>query len=126
MRNRAIVAGCFGCVAVAWFGASVATAADDKDALAFFEAKIRPVLVEHCYKCHSAEAQTKNAWKGELLLDSREGTHVGGKTGPAVVPGDVKASLLIRALRQEEFAMPPSGKLPEAIIADFEQWVRGG
>lgn len=125
MRNRAVVAGLFCCVTVLSFGAS-AVAADDKEALAFFEAKIRPVLVEHCYKCHSAEAQTKNNWKGELLLDSREGTRVGGKTGPAVVPGDVKASLLISALRQEEFAMPPSAKLSDAVIADFEQWVRNG
>src|SRR5687767_14085907 len=64
----------------------------------FFEAKIRPVLVEHCYKCHSAQAATL---KGNLRLDYRDGLLRGGETGPSVVPGKPDESLLIQALRHE-------------------------
>ena len=96
--------------------------------LAFFEKKIRPVLVDKCYKCHSAGAEKI---KGSLVLDTREGIRKGGDTGHAVVPGDVKASLLIKAIGYEDsdLAMPPKkegGKLPDAVIADFEQWVKMG
>src|SRR5437762_11436928 len=87
----------------------------------FFEKKIRPVLVEHCYKCHSASAEKV---KGGLLLDTREGLRKGGDTGPAVVPGDPGKSLLVRAVRYKDEAMkmPPKQKLPDAVVADFEQW----
>jgi hypothetical protein len=125
MRNRWVIALFLGCFVASLLGTR-ASAAEKADEIAFFEAKIRPVLVQHCYKCHSAESQAKKTWKGGLLLDSREGIRTGGETGPAVVPGDVKASLLIKALRQEDFAMPPTGKLPDTVIADFEQWVRSG
>jgi len=93
--------------------------------LAFFESKIRPVLVEHCYECHSA---TATKIKGGLVLDSRAGVRKGGDTGPALTPGAPDASLLIQALRHasEDLAMPPKKKLPANVIADFEQWVRLG
>ena len=58
------------------------------DGLNFFETKIRPVLVERCYKCHSAEALRQNKLKGELQLDTREAVLKGGETGPGIVPGD--------------------------------------
>lgn len=95
---------------------------------AFFESRIRPVLAEKCYSCHSAEAEKV---KGALLLDTREGIRLGGDTGPAVVPGNLDESLLIAAIRytDEDTAMPPKnkgGKLPDSVIADFEQWVREG
>ncbi len=98
------------------------------DGIAFFEKKIRPVLVKSCYECHSAEA---DKIKGGLALDTREGLRLGGDSGPAVVPGDLKASLLIEAVRyhNKDFAMPPQksgGKLPDAVIQDFEQWVQMG
>src|SRR2546426_7855003 len=64
----------------------------------FFENKIRPVLADKCYKCHSAQAEKI---KGNLLLDTREAMRRGGDSGPAVVPGDLKASLLIEALHYE-------------------------
>jgi hypothetical protein len=100
------------------------TAAGDGGAeVAFFEQKIRPVLAEHCYKCHSSRAKKV---RGRLRLDSREGVRKGGDRGPAVVPGDVAASLLIKALRYDELQMPPTGKLPESVIADFEAWIRRG
>ena len=93
--------------------------------LAFFESKIRPVLAEQCYECHSA---TATKIKGGLVLDSRAGVRKGGDTGPALTPGSPDASLLIQALRHasEDLAMPPKKKLPPNIIADFEQWVRLG
>jgi len=76
----------------------------------YFERQVRPVLVEQCYSCHSAEA--KKGVKGGLRLDSREGLLKGGDTGPAIVPGHPEQSLLIRAVRYEsdDLQMPPKGK----------------
>jgi hypothetical protein len=91
--------------------------------LAFFETKIRPVLVEHCYECHAVGAKII---QGGLRVDHREGLLRGGDSGPAVVAGDAGASLLLKALRYEEFEMPPKGKLPDAVIRDFEAWVAMG
>lgn len=98
-------------------------AQDDPAGIEFFEKHIRPVLVDHCYKCHSADSPKL---RGNLLLDSKEGTRKGGKTGPAVVPGKVDDSLLIHALRYQKLEMPPNGKLPAKVIADFEKWVAMG
>ena len=95
----------------------------DAKSMEFFEAKIRPVLLKHCYECHSADA--KNV-KGGLLVDTREAIRKGGDSGAAVVPGKVKSSLLISAMQHESFEMPPKGKLPDAVIADFEKWVEMG
>ena len=89
----------------------------------FFEQKIRPVLVKHCYECHSAES--KNV-KGGLLLDTRAGVLAGGESGPTVVPRKIKDSSILEALRYESFEMPPSGKLPDRVIADFEKWIKMG
>lgn len=89
----------------------------------FFEHRIRPVLVRHCYECHSAASAEI---KGGLRLDSRDGLRQGGETGPAVVPGDVGSSLLISALRHESLEMPPGKKLPDPVIADFTRWIETG
>ncbi len=89
----------------------------------FFEAKIRPVLVKECYSCHSAESKKV---KGGLLLDTRDGLRKGGESGPAVVPGKLTESLIIKALRHDEIAMPPKQKLPDEVIADFERWINMG
>ena len=89
----------------------------------FFEKRIRPVLIEHCYQCHSSEAKEL---KGGLRLDSRDGIRRGGKTGKAVVPSRVEKSLLVSALRYEDFEMPPDGKLPDQVIADFVKWIDMG
>src|SRR4051794_13104937 len=95
------------------------------DQVAFFEKKVRPVLVQQCYECHSAGAKKL---KGGLLLDTREGTRRGGELGPAVVPGDPEASLLVQAVRYEDenLQMPPKHRLPDAVVADLERWVRSG
>jgi hypothetical protein len=89
----------------------------------FFEKKIRPVLVKHCYRCHSAKSAKVRAG---LRLDSREGLRKGGDRGPAIVPGDPAASLLLKALRFEDLQMPPGGKLPEGVIEDFRTWIKQG
>ena len=94
----------------------------------FFEKKIRPVLAEKCYKCHSEKADKV---KGGLVLDTREGARRGGDSGPAIVPGNLDDSILIQAVRytNKDFAMPPEksgGKLPAAVIQDFETWVKMG
>ena len=91
----------------------------------FFERKIRPVLVEKCYECHSAQSKKV---KGGLLLDTKEATLHGGDNGPSVVPGKPDESLLLEAIRyaNKDMEMPPKGKLPDSVIADFEAWVKMG
>ena len=94
----------------------------------FFEKFIRPVLAQKCYDCHSRESGKQ---KGGLSLDTRESIRMGGESGHAVVPGDPKESLLMKAIRYEEsdMEMPPKkegGKLPEDVIAKFEQWIKMG
>lgn len=101
-------------------------AADEKDGVQFFESKIRPVLVEKCYECHSAKALEQKKLKGGLLLDSRQGMLTGGDSGPAVVPGKLDESLIIGALKHEDYEMPPSGKLSDKVIQDFVHWVKIG
>src|SRR5687768_7983339 len=88
----------------------------------FFESRIRPVLEQHCYKCHSAQSEKL---KGGLHVDTHEGLLKGGDTGPAVVPGDVEKSLLIRALqyKDETLQMPPKQRLPDEVVNDFVTWV---
>ena len=99
---------------------------DSQESLAFFESKIRPVLVEQCYSCHSQEAATQGKLKGGLYLDSKEGLQRGGDTGPALSSEHTEESLILKALRYEEYEMPPSGKLSANIIEDFERWVAQG
>jgi hypothetical protein len=112
--------------------ASFAVAADDvqptKEGLEFFEKNVRPILSDRCYECHSAN---KNSSKGGLILDSHDGAYKGGDEGPAVVPGNLEKSLLIKAVRytDPEFSMPPKktgGKLPDDKIAILEEWVKMG
>jgi Protein of unknown function (DUF1553)/Protein of unknown function (DUF1549)/Planctomycete cytochrome C len=91
----------------------------------FFENKIRPVLVKHCESCHTAS--TPKGPKGGLTLDTRDGLLKGGDTGPAVVPNNLKKSLIIKALKGEDLSqMPPKEKLSADVIADFEKWIGMG
>ena len=123
MRRNATVFFCL------WWLSAVsvrdAEPAEDKE-FDFFETKIRPVLVQHCYECHSAEAQKAGKLKGALLLDSRTGIRRGGETGPAVVPGEVEASLLVEAIRYKGLEMPPKGKLSDYVVSNFVEWIRKG
>ncbi|MEM9382984.1 MAG: DUF1549 domain-containing protein, partial [Planctomycetota bacterium] len=91
----------------------------------FFESKIRPVLVESCFSCHSPAA---GRIRGDLVMDSRAALLVGGATGPAIVPGDPDASPLIEAVRYDDplFAMPPKAPLSDEAVRDLERWVAMG
>ena len=91
----------------------------------FFEKSVRPVLVDHCYKCHSDGAAKL---KGGLKLDSLAAILAGGDTGPSIVAGDPNHSLLITAVRynDKDLEMPPKGKLPADAIKALEQWVAMG
>jgi hypothetical protein len=97
------------------------------EGLEFFEKKIRPALIEHCYKCHSGDSQEL---KAELRLDLKAGWQLGGESGfPSVVPGKADESPLIRAMRHEDdvSAMPPSRPpLSDAIVNDFTTWIEMG
>jgi hypothetical protein len=90
----------------------------------YFEKKVRPLLAERCYECHSAEKKIK----GGLNLDSREGWAKGGDTGPAILPGDTAKSLLLEAVRyaNRDLQMPPKQALPPHELAILENWVRMG
>ncbi len=106
-------------------GDTTALAHGDVD---FFENRIRPILVESCYDCHS---RTADKVRGHLLLDTREGVLHGGESGPAIVPGDPDKSLLIEAVSyvDDDLQMPPEkhgGRLTDAQIADLTEWIRRG
>lgn len=100
-----------------------AASAPSEEQIRFFEMQVRPILVEHCDKCHGEKKQ----WGG-LRLDSRQALITGGENGPAVVPGKPEESLLIRAVRQvdENLKMPEDGKLSDAQIAALVRWVEIG
>jgi len=109
-------------------GTATVLRADDSKAidskqLEFFETRIRPVLIEHCYECHSAKSKEV---KGSLLVDSAAGLRQGGDSGPAIIAGKPNESPLIEALRYEGVEMPPAGRLPASVIQDFERWVEIG
>ena len=98
------------------------------DGIEFFETRIRPVLVDSCYRCHGAEAG-EGKLKGGLRLDTREGMLKGGGSGkPAVVPGNAEASLLVAAIRHSnsDLQMPPKKKLGDRQVADFVAWINLG
>ncbi len=97
----------------------------NEEQLAFFESRIRPLLVERCYDCHSVEAGDV---QGDLLVDSRAAIRRGGGTGPAVVPWDAQRSLLIQVVRPTDAGrqMPPDDPLSPEEIADLEAWVKMG
>jgi hypothetical protein len=90
----------------------------------FFEARIRPVLAK-CYVCHSSKMP---APKGSLVLDTKAGLLKGGSRGPAIVPGKPDESMLLGAIDGSDpfMVMPPTGKLPDSVIKDFERWIAGG
>ncbi len=101
----------------------LAAAEPTAEELDFFETKIRPVLVKECYGCHSNK--TGNA-RGGLRLDTQQLTHIGGSSGPAVVPGNLEESLLYNAITYQDFEMPPKRRLSPDVIADFRKWIESG
>jgi len=91
----------------------------------FFEKKIRPVLIQNCYECHSAKSKTL---KAGLFLDRKDGWVRGGKNGTAILPGEPDKSLLLSAIRykNQDLQMPPSKELADIVIKDFEKWILMG
>jgi mono/diheme cytochrome c family protein len=110
---------------VALFASRLPAAEIPPDQLAFFESKVRPVLVDQCYKCHSTESGKA---KGGLLLDTRAALLKGGDNGASIVAGEPDKSRFIEAIRwsDPELKMPPKTKLSAAQIADLEAWVKMG
>lgn len=102
----------------------VLRAAPPADSVEFFEQRIRPVLIEHCYECHSVDTEQA----GGLVLDSKLGWEQGGDSGPAVVPGDAQASRLFRVVAaiDAELEMPPDGALPRQVVEDIKGWIEAG
>ncbi|MBL8851181.1 MAG: DUF1549 domain-containing protein, partial [Planctomycetaceae bacterium] len=117
----------FLCTLLAVVGiASIAAAADDRAGVDFFESKVRPVLVKHCYECHSAEG---GAEEGGLRVDTREAIRAGGGRGPAVVPENPDSSWLLTAVAHTDpdLQMPPKQeRLPPDVIADLRTWIAMG
>ena len=91
----------------------------------YFEQHIRPVLVEHCYACHSADAEELQAG---LRLDLPAGWLDGGDSGPAIIPESPEESLLLKALSYEDdfYQMPPDQKLADEILGRFTAWIEMG
>lgn len=117
-RSLAMVAICWG------LSASLPQAAEPTpEGINFFESKIRPVLVKHCYRCHSDDG---GGARGGLMLETRHGVLTGGDSGPAVVPGAPEESWLLSAIRYEDFQMPPDGPLPPSTVDDFREWISMG
>jgi hypothetical protein len=121
MQKRWAVALSFAATLGVAFSPGIA-AADDA-ALDHFERRIRPVLVEHCYPCHS---QASGVSQGGLRLDTAEAMQRGGDSGSVFSAEAAHDSLLLQALRYEGYEMPPSGKLPDETIAAFTEWVAAG
>ncbi|MFT5092073.1 MAG: hypothetical protein ACI93T_000892, partial [Porticoccaceae bacterium] len=89
----------------------------------FFETRIRPVLIEKCFKCHGSEKASS-----EFRVDSRDALLKGGELGAAVVPGKPEDSLLLQAIdpANEDLQMPPDDPLPPNVVADFRTWIESG
>ena len=113
----------WGCIS----GIQLPAAEIPKAQLDFFESKIRPLLAENCYKCHSP-SQVQGKVKGGLELDWKGGWEKGGIDGEVIKPGDPEASLLIKAVRygDPDLAMPPKTQLSPEQVADLVRWVRMG
>ena len=133
-RSSRVPANCFhsctvssvlscGLICIATIVTQVVVVADDKLQEEFFEARIRPVLIKHCYECHSTESDTV---QGGLLIDSAAGVLRGGDSGPSLVPGKPDDSLLLSALKYDGLEMPPDSPLPTQVVSDFEQWISAG
>ncbi|MEW5978425.1 MAG: PSD1 and planctomycete cytochrome C domain-containing protein [Acidobacteriota bacterium] len=103
-------------------GSAEVVAFSQSDSGDFFETRIRPLLADNCYACHTGSAL------GGLRVDTRESLLKGGKSGPAIVPGNPDDSLLVRAVRQtdSDLKMPLNGKLADREIDDLVRWIESG
>ncbi|MCA9264873.1 MAG: DUF1549 domain-containing protein, partial [Planctomycetales bacterium] len=119
--RRAYTLCLFFAVLSAWFTPSLVSGDDTQRD--FFESRIRPVLLQHCYECHSKESKPP---KGGLLVDSASALQAGGDSGPAVVAKSPDESLLLAAIRYDGLEMPPDERLPDHVVHDFEKWIEQG
>jgi hypothetical protein len=108
---------------VLWITVTGQLVAQSSEVRDHFESRVRPILVRACYDCHSGAS---TALKGGLRLDFRDGWVQGGDSGPAIVPGDSDASLLVAAIRQEGLEMPPGKSLRKEEVQAIEQWIKDG
>ena len=99
-------------------------ALSEEGGIHFFEKEIRPILIEHCYECHSAGVRVK----GGLLLDSRQGIDAGGDSGQVILAGDPEASRLVEAIRyrNRDLQMPPKNPLQPEAVAKLVKWIEMG
>lgn len=112
------------CAIVSVFSlAAHACGAETTDAakVAFFENRIRPILIEHCFECHNDKKQ-----EGGVRLDFRDAMLAGGDSGASIVPGKPEESLMVEAVRYEGYEMPPDGPLPEEDVDAIVRWIRDG
>jgi mono/diheme cytochrome c family protein len=111
------------CLFVFFVAISHAREAAAGEADQLFKDSVRPLLARKCFQCHSSKA---DELKGNLILESVESILKGGDQGPAVIPGDVENSFLLRAIRYQEddYQMPPSGRLSDEDVALVEKWVK--
>jgi hypothetical protein len=125
MHGARRLVSCAGLYCVITTLAASAARADDRTGLDFFESRIRPVLIDKCYKCHSGQAGKP---KAGLSLETRAGIQKGGQSGPAIVAGDPAASLLYQAISRAEGVepMPPKERISAAVAADFKRWIAMG
>jgi mono/diheme cytochrome c family protein len=100
----------------------------DATQIEFFETRVRPVLSEHCYSCHSKNAEQDGKLKGSLRVDYLAGLLKGGDSGASIVPGNAAESLLVEAVGygDDDTAMPPKGKLADEAISILTEWVNMG
>lgn len=110
---------------LALLGTGICQVLGADEGMEFFEKKIRPALVKHCYECHSAKEKTA---KAGLLLDRKAGWEMGGENGAVIIPGKPEESRLLIAIRfdNNDIRMPKAGKLPNRLIKDFEKWIEMG
>ncbi|WP_238388805.1 PSD1 and planctomycete cytochrome C domain-containing protein [Roseimaritima ulvae] len=102
----------------------IVASANDRAGVQFFETKIRPILVKHCYECHSTESGKA---RGGLRVDTRDALQQGGDSGPALRGRSARDSLLYQFITYEgDYQMPPKGKLPDDVIADLRRWIEMG
>lgn len=106
-------------------GGRIAPADDGPTAEKLYRERVLPILRDHCYECHSAKSDDL---KGNLRVDTRAGLLKGGDNGPAVAPGEPERSFLLRAMsyREDDYKMPPRGKLDDELLADVERWIKLG
>src|SRR3989442_179135 len=121
IRAIPFIAAFFSTVCLIAYAAAQPQTPSGADGIAFFESKVRPLLVQHCLACHSDKPKPP---MGGLRLDSKAAVLAGGGHGPAIFPGNPLKSLLIQAVQfSGALKMPPAGKLPDTQIAILAEWV---